>query len=173
MKKLSLVLAFLLVCGTAFASTHAFTKPDGKISILYYNEEGEKSLQQVIKDSGLEGLPMITPSSIPDDRTNRDCWKIVGTTIVVDDNCATSQETAASKFDSKTLLGILYQTLPDASNIKLAPYAGAMQSMMDWKNFLGVKQLVQGLVAQGTVTSEEQTIIYQAFLDQGIDLTKW
>lgn len=173
MKKLSLSLAFLLICSSAFASTYAFTRSGGKVSILYYNENGQKSLEQVIKDSGLEGLPMIEPTSIPSDRTNRDCWAVLGSEVVVDEACATSQETASLKFDAKILLGDLYQGLPTESALKLAPYTGAMQSMMDWKNFAGIRQLVEGLVAQGVVTSEEQTVIYQAFLNQGIDLTLW
>jgi hypothetical protein len=54
-------------------------------------------------------------------------------------------EAIAARFTFKTLMGRLNQELPAASILRLAPYTGALESYIDWKNFSGIKAFLDGL----------------------------
>ncbi len=81
-----------------------------------------------------------------------------------------SKSAIEAQFSFKTLMGRFNQTLPAASMLRLAPYAGALESFVEWKNWLGIKNFLIGLHQVGTLTDEDQTIINSCFAEQGIDL---
>jgi hypothetical protein len=82
MKKL-IFIAFLLYSTNAFAETYAVQKSNG-IAIVYYFENSQDSLFDVLKSFGLDGLPVVKVDSLPPNKSDREFWVISGRNIVVD-----------------------------------------------------------------------------------------
>lgn len=88
MKKFLFIFLLLSTACYADVSTqkYAVKKPDGSISIVYYINGSSDSLDKVLKDSGLSGLPIysIKESDFPLDRSDRKYWTITNGTITID-----------------------------------------------------------------------------------------
>ena len=92
MKKL--IFVFFIVFSSnvynIYADTYAVERPDGGVSIIYYNEGASDSLESVINDLGFKGFPIkkVDVSDLPPDRSNRKYWKLndipVGKKIIID-----------------------------------------------------------------------------------------
>ena len=89
MKTALMVISALCFASNAFAwDTYAVQRDDG-VSVVYYNPGSQKSLDQVLKDSGLEGKPVkkISKDDLPS-REDRAFWVFndvpVGKKIKVD-----------------------------------------------------------------------------------------
>ena len=167
MKKLIIFLAIFLASGVAFAEDTNLGKVDLTDKQL---TQAESLKDDVIKGFSIHenGIVVVVSTRALSAQEKSDLVKNLK--ALPDEYTKFALE---QRFDSKVLMGDVYQSLEPASTLKLAPYTGAMQSMMDWKNFSGIKGLIDGLVALGIMTSEEQTIVYQCFLNQGIDLTEY
>ena len=97
MKKIYFFLLPFFLTPNAFAlDTYAVQRDDG-VSIVYYNPGSQKSLEQVLKDSGLEGKPLkrISPDDLPS-REDRNFWVLddvpIGKKIKVDSSKKQAEE---------------------------------------------------------------------------------
>lgn len=80
------ILALMLISGTAYAQNVekiAVDRPDGSVSIVSYIVGSQDSLADVLKDSGLSGLPNSKVDSLPK-REDRDYWVKVGNQVTTD-----------------------------------------------------------------------------------------
>jgi len=84
MKTFIFAAALFFICHNCFASTYAVSKPDGSISIVYYNDGSSKSIDKVMNDLGFGGLPYSELSSIPESRTDRKFWILKNGNIEID-----------------------------------------------------------------------------------------
>ena len=159
MKKLFFIPVFLLICSSAFAAQSASLSEvlSWKYGQIADTCQKSKDSSQMVICGWRSEEPQ--PSEAE--------------TEVITQQYYDSQDYWVARFDIKIFMPTMYTALSPESQLKLSPYTGALTSLIEFKNFLGIKQLLYGLVAQETMTSEEQTIIYQCFLDQGIDLTLW
>ena len=86
-KLLFLSIIFLSLQGSAKAEElYAVENPDGSVVIVNYQGGSNDSLNDVLRDFGLTGLPItgIKRSDIPVDRSDRKFWKLTGKSIAVD-----------------------------------------------------------------------------------------
>lgn len=86
---------------------------------------------------------------------------------------STSQAYFASQFNVTTFTHDLGLAFTGLDAIMLSPYLGAYQSYAEAKNFKGINDFTQGLVALGKATPTQAQIITNIFLDQGIILSEW
>lgn len=83
MKKL-IFLSLLFISSNAFASKYAVERSDGGVSVITYNQGSKDSLEDILKEQGFEGRPVIeiTDDQLPT-RSERKYWKRSGGQIVV------------------------------------------------------------------------------------------
>lgn len=77
---------------------------------------------------------------------------------------------AEQNFSYHVLMGELNQTMDPMSILKLGPYTGVLQSMIDWKNWPGIKTFLGGMVQANIATAEEVALIKAAFAKQNIEI---
>lgn len=164
MKKLIFLMTFLSVCGVGFASDTNL----GKLNLT----EKQLSQSESLKTDVIKGFSLWQDGEViavsTRDLTEPEQTDLKAALVALPDEW--TKEHLEAAFNSKVLMGDVYQGLSAESTLKLAPYTGALQSMMDWKNFTGISELLAALVSQGTMTQDEDAIIKGCFLNQGIDL---
>ena|SRR3990167_3881926 len=107
MKTLKYFILFILFSTPVFASDYLIEKPDGSVVIVGYIEGSSDSLETVLKDLGLLGLPIqrLSPSDFPSDKKDRKYWKLndvpIGKKIVIDTAKKQADETAKQVKDER------------------------------------------------------------------------
>lgn len=173
MKKIIFILVSFFICNIVFASTYAIKKLDDSLSILYYNDNGGKSLDQVIIDSGLSNLPYEKINSLPDSGADRDCWRLVDHEVIVDETCLDSQEHAVKKFNVSKFTDDLNKAFVGEEAIPLIPYYAVIKDYAAWPDFANMKSLVDGLVSAGILSQDGYTTFKGVLMLQNIDLDLW
>lgn len=71
---------FLILFATPLFAEEIYLveKPDGSVAVHYYIPGSNDTLEETLKNAGLEDLPTqrITQNDIPDDRKDRKYWKM-------------------------------------------------------------------------------------------------
>lgn len=99
------MLISLLAILDVFAENYAVERPDGGVSIIYYHDGANDSLETVIKDLGFKGYPIkkIAASDFPSNRIDRKYWKLnqipIGKKIEIDNAQKQTDEAAAAQIE--------------------------------------------------------------------------
>jgi len=103
--------------------TYAVKHPTGEVSIVYYIEGSQDSVEDVLKSSNLSGLPAVKVDSvdIPADRADRKYWKVQGSKVVIDGLKKAEDQTkkAAEKNEKLQLLKMTEEQYARAKELKL------------------------------------------------------
>lgn len=173
MKKLVFLIAFLLsISSGVYADTYAIQKEDGTISILYYGQNSSKTLEQAIQDAGMSGLPYIAVSSVPDDRTARECWRILDNTIIVDETCKQEHDfqDIINSFDVVKFQSGLLSLVSGLSNINLRFEFAAINAFATNKDFQGIRDYLLFLIQNNIATEGDYNLVNEVLKTQSIDL---
>jgi len=90
MKKYIVFATIILFSSSAFASMYVVERPDGGVSIVNYVDGSSDSLEDVLRDLGFKGFPIleIDQSDIPKSKEDRSFWVMnkvpMGSKIKVD-----------------------------------------------------------------------------------------
>lgn len=99
MKKIILFSIFVLLSSKLYAEEEIYSvqRDDGGVSIVHYNPASKDSLEDVLRESGLDGLfaRKISASDLPASKADREFWKASGKKVVVDQ--AKKQQSEAEK----------------------------------------------------------------------------
>lgn len=81
-----------------------------------------------------------------------------------------SQKIIESEFNSIVMRKRLFEILPTLSSFNLRLEIGAYEAFAESRNFLGMKQYTNLLVANGVATSADRDKIFSVVAEQGVDM---
>lgn len=115
--------------------------------------------------------------SLPEERTDRNLWKVVDGAVVV---CEPTQEYLVGKFNPDIAIGREAQVFTGEELIRLMPFSYTLNELIRFKNFwggvanevpyAGLQQVLAGLVSGSMITQSDSDKLAGILAEQGIIL---
>src|SRR4030067_132878 len=151
-----LIVMILILSGTAFA----------KSNLKYKIADGEIVCIGKLPDltAGAGERVVSVDFDVPDKPLSH--FTFDGDKLIKKAQPVIDREEAKKNFKVYNLMGDLAADLKPESLLKLAPYAYALQSFADWKNWDGLKAVMKALADAGIAAEDEVKVIKKCFKKQ-------